>query len=393
MQKGKLSAKGGSALGGKTKRKSSKPKRRLAPGWKHGNASLVILIVLVVAIVAGGIGFMLAKKTETSTEVPAAQSEPVAEKQLIAQQSAAQQSIQTAQSIRQDESIVYVDKTYGYQIKLPKDWVGYKVENGAFQLPTTVKSWYETDANGKKTYGYGTVFTISVDSMASYSAMKSECGSYGSSTWHPGCYTDEEILGKNNANVFTVTWPNSGPDVKGDAQFAALADEVGKNSTYLKNNFSLISDSSSASSNKSVTDIVWKKYTNSKNDFGFQYPEDWIISEQYDKNGYANGIIASSKENPAVKISVTIYGIVYKTPKEAFKYIQDITPLKKGIDYKVRDGKLGKNNAVWYFDSQGTGTNNIVVNGRNNVLVVSFPANVETDPIIGKMLATFTLVK
>ena len=97
----------------KTKRKSSKPTRRLAPGFDHGNTSLVILIVLVVAIVAGGIGFMLARKTEVPTKKPVAMQQPVA---------------QPAQSVAPrvtDETAnwkVYTNSKLGISFKYPTDW-------------------------------------------------------------------------------------------------------------------------------------------------------------------------------------------------------------------------------------------------------------------------------
>ena len=164
MQKGKLSAKGGSALGGKTKRKSSKPKRRLAPGWKHGNASLVILIVLVVAIVAGGVGFMLAKKTEA----PSVQLQQ--KKEAI---------------IGKDESWQsYKDDTLGFQVSHP---------NGL----TVMK-----EVNGRNTTFYFMKSDVA-DQIINYQQSIKGDNSVVNSIWNAMLAT------KNENNAFNMVWYES----------------------------------------------------------------------------------------------------------------------------------------------------------------------------------------
>ena len=65
----------------KSVNKKPKPKQ-LAPLWKHGNTSLIALVIVVIAIVAGGVGWMVARnaqapagkaETEAKMGVPIAQ--------------------------------------------------------------------------------------------------------------------------------------------------------------------------------------------------------------------------------------------------------------------------------------------------------------------------------
>lgn len=161
--------------------------------------------------------------------------------------------------------IVYVDKVNGYQIKLPSDWIGYKVVDGKFFLPTSDKTWKET-INGEYTaHSYASVFIVLKYSIVDWNKMKESCGVPKGPNWDRGCYEDngEYTLGRTNEFVFVLDGPNAGPD---DIQFAKLRKEIMAPS-YLKNNFSIISLTSTTEVTKD-----WETYTNTQFGFSFQYP-------------------------------------------------------------------------------------------------------------------------
>ncbi|MCX6763587.1 MAG: hypothetical protein NTZ97_02545 [Candidatus Moranbacteria bacterium] len=143
--------------------------------------------------------------------------------------------------------------------------------------------------------------------------------------------------------------------------------------------------------------ISWQPYTNVKNDFGFQYPGGWIIAEKYNKYGTADGIMvkvggAVSEDTPPFTMSVTIHPVVYPSSKKAFD-AQILLSLKRNTDHKMTELQFNGYDAVRYFDSGIFKTNNIVLSGKNNVLVISYLTEKEDDPVIKKMLSTFKLLK
>jgi hypothetical protein len=144
-------------------------------------------------------------------------------------------------------------------------------------------------------------------------------------------------------------------------------------------------------------EISWQPYTNVKNDFGFEYPGGWIINEKFSTKGYADGIIVKvggpvNKDTPPFALSVTIIGVVYPNASDAFT--SQVEPdLRAGVNHNVTNIKLNGNDAISFTDSGMYNTKNIVLSGRNNILVLSYLAEKENDPTIQKMLSTFKLIK
>lgn len=131
---------------------------------KQGNAAVIVFIVVIVAITAGAIGWMFAKKTEAPAAqvttaqptVPATQTQP-----KVVQPTAAQQASSTAQT---DETVnwqTYTNAKYGVEFKYP---VGYEtvVDDNAGSPSFSVKNPAkdEVRVSGDGPYQYY-AFTVS----------------------------------------------------------------------------------------------------------------------------------------------------------------------------------------------------------------------------------------
>lgn len=190
---------------------------------------IAILVVTIVILFTATVYFTTTNKTkQTIAPTPKITKEPIPTPALP-------ESTQPA-----NNSLLYVNKTLGYQIKLPNNWTGYRVITDAynyqnFQLPTSSKTWLEIDSNNKEIKGYGTVFTIMVRSLADWNKLVNDC----KNKWGIGCITDNDALGRTDTTVFSIFWPNSGPSVEDDSVWGNLAREV-SGIEYFKNNFSIL---------------------------------------------------------------------------------------------------------------------------------------------------------
>ena len=207
----------------KSANKKPKPKQ-LAPLWKHGNTSLIVIVIVIVAIAAGGIGWMVARKTQVSV------------RQEVSAPSG-RVSMQVPQFANESEGIIYTDRVHGYQVKLPNDWSGYQVVDGKFFLPTTDNEWTEDGVSS----GYASVFAISSINSSEWGDLASECakGNYepACAALEPSSLPDSNpLLGKNEKIHFLVSWAQAGPN---DSNWQRLAAEI-SGVDALRKRFSLL---------------------------------------------------------------------------------------------------------------------------------------------------------
>lgn len=135
-------------------------------------------------------------------------------------------------SVNKISDILYINELEGYQIILPSDWIDYKVVDGSFFIPTTVKNWCEEAG-----CGYARVFSISKYSVENWMAEQENCGKPG---WPEICLGEESVIAKSSTTVFVRGLSiNSSPEVLGDTRWGQITDGV-SSITYLKNNFSII---------------------------------------------------------------------------------------------------------------------------------------------------------
>jgi len=121
---------------------------------QKGNTTLIAIIIVVIAITAGVIGWILAKNSQvpvqqattiTQPPIPIAQTQPVATPAPVVQQQA--QTVANEQSASQplDENTswqTYQNSNIGYSLKFPSDWKYLVCDNNIqFMLysPTTKK--------------------------------------------------------------------------------------------------------------------------------------------------------------------------------------------------------------------------------------------------------------
>lgn len=88
---------------------------------KKGNAAVVAIIIVIVAITASVITWMVATKTQLSAQ------QPVATKSTTPAPSA-QTSPQPVVTQPKQEGIIYKNDEYNFQMTLPQSWTKYKVE-------------------------------------------------------------------------------------------------------------------------------------------------------------------------------------------------------------------------------------------------------------------------
>lgn len=191
---------------------------------KKGNVAVIALIIVIVAITASVVTWLVATKSQAPIQqVAVTQPAPVSQTQQTAPVAKPTAPASTA--------LVYIDKLNGYQVSLPSDWTSYKVIDGDFLLPTSDKNW---TANNKAEEGYGAVFSIIVYSLNDWNKLKADCGS--GKMGGPACGAFDlaniktpngnPVLGQNSKSVFVVAWSNSGPSVDGDSQWGSLASEI-----------------------------------------------------------------------------------------------------------------------------------------------------------------------
>ncbi len=175
-------------------------------------------IAVVVAVVAGAIG-LLVWSSQVSQPQPAAQNLPtVAQDSLKGQagnQTAAQNASQTqtsngAQANAND--VVYKNTQYGFQIKMPKEWAGYKVvvlkRDNVYvyvDLPTTDKSWPVSSSDPK---GYTSIAAITIWDINKWNK---ELKSPDCKDPVPGCPMSNEVLAKTSKYVFDIGSPQDLP--------------------------------------------------------------------------------------------------------------------------------------------------------------------------------------
>jgi hypothetical protein len=170
---------------------------------KKGNVAVIALIIVIVAITAGAIGWIFAKKTQAPVQ-QAAVIQPVSVEKT---QPATQPAVPIAQPAQQNN--VYTNTEFGFQITFPNSWNNkYKAvssgTNGiSFLLPTNDKDWQDSN----KTFpGYVEIYGVTVWKLADWNKELLNCKK---GTVSELC--GDVIVGKTSQYVITWFHPQDQP--------------------------------------------------------------------------------------------------------------------------------------------------------------------------------------
>jgi len=213
---------------------------------KKGNVAVITVIIVIVAITAGVIGWKFAKKSQAPIET-----------KTVAQQPVVNSIDQNQATAQQEDGIVYKNEKYGFQLTLPKEWENYKaslVENKTygniinFQLLS-------------KSSEYNTVMNIIVQDLVSYNKMIANCeGKIGEGT----CYDYNSYLwGKTSKYAVYRIGNEDFPE-----DLMARYNQISE----IEKSFKVI-DSETAG---------WQTYRNEKYGFELKMPQDWEAKVETD---------------------------------------------------------------------------------------------------------------
>ena len=170
-------------------------------------SEITIGIILLIAIVIGGI-FWLQNKNQAPVAAPVTtQSVPVTQTQIT--QPATQPVVDETANWQ-----TYTNEEYGFEIRIPKDWKNYSVDNIsrldypgtilALELPTNDPSWLKI---GEKK---GIVFSVFIVSQTQADEINNKCKQVGSNIL---CLFNEQKVGQNENYAFYL---NSGSNDKSE---------------------------------------------------------------------------------------------------------------------------------------------------------------------------------
>jgi hypothetical protein len=302
----------------------------------RGNTLVIAIVVGAAMIITAAVTWFIATRYQTPTISPQATEN---------QQSAI--SINQTQQV--SSGLIYKDTVNGYQLKLPSDWTGYKVNNYAkavgysiysFSLPTNDSQFIQN--NSPK--GYADALDIGIYSLSYFNKNSDNNGPYcgslggpnltGGYNWGPHCY----IIGRTDMTVFVAGWPVDAPN---DSQWEEISNGA-STEAYLKANFSLISGSATAPiANNLLT------YANSSYGFSFQYPAPFEneegATEKWQVDSNINHIAGKNLINIPVDTAATV-SILYdnRPPQDA----------SLGVD--VYNAPLSSVMAADYFKGQSS---------------------------------------
>lgn len=180
---------------------------------------MIAIIIAIVAITTGILGWKFAKKTQAPENPETAAMSGVQTQN---------QANQNANKLEQElESNVYKNEKFGFQLTLPKEWGGYKTYKDEWEDMTTAgvyfgiatknKDWLSADLPS----GYADLFAINVEKIDDYNKRCQECKE-DQKNMGPACVecdgnlrTDVigmKKIGKNKEYVFSVHVAQAIPD-------------------------------------------------------------------------------------------------------------------------------------------------------------------------------------
>ena len=179
---------------------------------------MIAIIIVIVAITAGVIGWLIAKSTQapiqTAQIVAPQKTAPVVQTQPTTQTAPA-----TTQPAQANEAVnlqTYKNTQFGFQLTLPVGWDNYKsfVNNNPtdknvvayvyIDLPTSNKNW-PGDGNLK---GYASMLAVTVRSIDGYNAAVKTCKTQPD----PSCPGTNILSTKSSKYMFEITGPQAMPD-------------------------------------------------------------------------------------------------------------------------------------------------------------------------------------
>ena len=176
---------------------------------------IIIVLVLILGIVTG----LYISKTNTPQVQPVSQPATQQTPTVPPVTTTEPQPAATSTTTSQNNSLVYVNTEYGFQITFPTGWEKYKVDidnkqlatTGAayihFLIPTTDKTYLPvTLSNGDKLNGYADVIAITAWNKSEWDneINSTEC----KTNPNPGCPFEGSKLGANAKYVFDISHGN-----------------------------------------------------------------------------------------------------------------------------------------------------------------------------------------
>jgi hypothetical protein len=181
---------------------------------KQGNVAVIAIIIVIVAITSGAIGWLFAKITQAPTTQTAAIQSAIPDTPIAQTQPAGQSSTQTTQPVAQpiptDKAATwqtYTNTQYSFTLQIPADWKGYTVKCQKEECDFTVPKLDE-------------VFKIIIYTKAEWAKYQNSTGDQVNSS--------EEKLGENSKYVYAFGQPPllAGGNLPDDNVLAAQLKEV-----------------------------------------------------------------------------------------------------------------------------------------------------------------------
>lgn len=338
---------------------------------QKGNVVVIVLIVIIVAATAGYIGWKFSEQFQGS------------------QQGSLSQTVNQT-PVQPDETRnwnIYKNEKYGFTMSYPSSW----------PVPEPMKVVAENErtyiSDGQSNEGCCSGIRVEIWDITADERYNSIMSTYPKED-----ILSDKLVNTNGSQARELVWvTHYGDDER--VTLIALAGktlELGRGKDN-KQSEKIISTVKFTNTLPVGDDILWQAYMNPKNDFGFQYPGGWKIKEKFNTLGYADGIVVEvggpvTEATPPFVLSVTILPVVYTDVREA--YDEQVAPdLRHDVDPQSAETDFHGYPTISFKDKGIFDTHNLVLAGRNNVLVLSSLSEKQNDPIIQKMLSTFILVK